>query len=379
MRFTMRRTPRGFDPSIDPNAQPPGAGLEEQKEREISKARRRALRREEIRHEFETGEPDPHRYLRRAVVNEPMLLDRLNEAIDAGLPAETLADVPAYRRAAHVEALLESWASGRSADPCDICGSYSLRAPRYSDHAEIGKPRPVQPHVARKVEVDRGSTKPLLLCAVCSEAVSGYTDGLLAYGAHVLSAFCGYRGSSPNRRVFYAFERPGKGNGTPWSHVDSAAIVGAARDLVREGRWLPRGFVTTAAQARLLVEPFGPASGIVARRWDPKNLPTQHHTPAASVSYLATLDEKEVKRRAEDAERSRVSAEHTAAYRAEEAAGIARLDKFKSKHPVPKTGYTDERLIDQWDAIVEDNRNRLWNIDKSFGVTRPIYSRANTR
>ncbi|MFJ9317246.1 hypothetical protein ACIRN4_23875 [Pimelobacter simplex] len=351
-----------------PNARPVGEGLAEVKEREAAKRERRreALRAEVHRDLLD----DAHYTARRAVADDPVLSERFARYEACGGPVVDLSGVPAYRTHARIEAALEAFDAGRSAQPCDACGSFAHRWP--GPYGETITDINAKPPAHSSVSVVLDDVKrDMLLCGRCLDEHTHRTDGIEQYAALVFAALAGYK-SSPGLRARLAFEvadNSGSGDGTPWSHLDRGAVLALARHELTSGDWMRTRLVTSPEQAATLARAYGlhPSEVYV---WEPRSIPRRKPSPEVylrrdmfgSVEGFSPTPESKPNLHAQAAEDSRARHERIAAAEADNA---KRVEAFKAKH-LNSQGFLPPEHADAYDTLLRENKERLRNAGARF-------------
>lgn len=335
----------------DRNARPVGANLADAKRAEHDQ---RELR-QRIRAEFYGTEE--HLLARRALLDEPILTERFEAYVKAGGPAIKLDTIPKYRRVLLIEQRLDEFDTKRSKKPCDACGSYALRWPSHG--SPVMDPNAAPPgHSLRTVVMDdEASTKrTLLLCGNCQDEHAHRSEGILGLARAVFSATAGYRSTPGANRAWLAIERPEHQNdGTPWGHVNRAAIIGHAKTKLRSGEWIPSRLVTNKGQANLLTEHL---PGVTAHIWQMADIPAQD-----MPEFEATLvdpDEQALFTALAGARTTRKAAIATA-----ERDLNTKTGAFIEAHPIPVGGYADKDAS-AYDELLKAHRKALVKIDDEF-------------
>ena len=147
----------------------------------------------------------------RAVAGDPVLTARLEEASAAGwLPIDLVA-VPKHRQAQTIEDALDEWTSARAGGPCSMCGTATRR--RGWEPGGYLDPREMPGWSITGNGVVR--------CQWCAEYLAHHSqDELLDTVFRLLT---GTRGETWHTAFAYA-DSPRRGDGTPWSHMDAAAL-----------------------------------------------------------------------------------------------------------------------------------------------------------
>jgi hypothetical protein len=177
--------------------------------------------------------------------DEPDLWEALSAALDSGMSAPALIDLPRRKRIGAVEDALAAW-QAKTGGPCGCCGTivaqpgYAARS--YADPEDepgfvVRGDRTMCDWCADYLQANDGNM--LLLRERVGNAIAG-TFGVTAGGAGTL------RFASP--RIIPLAEEVGVYGTRPWSHITSSpALVGAIRRLA-ELRVHPSRRVRTVAQ-----------------------------------------------------------------------------------------------------------------------------------
>ncbi len=223
----------------------------------------------------------PGHAARRALEGDPVLTERLDAALDAGLEID-LTDVPKFRRGAYVEEALAAWETARKNGPCAFCGTATSRrgqeVVRYVPGVEADETHPWA--------VWQGQT----VCQWCRH-------GLAQYGEQGLRGIV-FRAAASLRSPSWSYQwvldpwvpwwselapevqdqhrRAGK----PWGHVNVAAARSLAADLLPRVGGL---YAVTQGQVEQASIP-----GLEARAWTVDEMPKPGETQFVLVGVAAS-------------------------------------------------------------------------------------------
>lgn len=242
------------------------------------------------------------------VRDEPDLYERLAQAMEDGLPAPSVIDLPRRRRIVAIEEALDAWASSTSGGPCAWCGSRTPGAGIGRGYLD-NSPGFTARHDGR------------VACAWCSDYLNAHSEDDLR--AAVFRAVVGVQftptiTAAVRASIPFASESGLYGT-VPWSHLTDAqrgALRLAAYKVVHPSR-----FVRTEGMAESLSIP-----GIAAPVHTAETVPSR---PAVNT-VRTTPTPAEVKagdKRREQAQRAERLAALDAEHAAERAAYLAKFPR----------------------------------------------------